>query len=328
MKIVYIIGNGFDLNQQMPTRYVDFYNYYNSITSPNTLIEELKRNIGSNYETWADLEIGLGAYTNKLKTTEEFDIVYENLSEELGNYLKKQEEIIIKKKGDSKKIQQHLSKPESFLPTALGDLLIQYKDDWMNSPWTTDIITLNYTKTIEHILNLPSYNSQIGVHHKNVPITLKSVEHLHGYTDDRMILGVNDVTQLSNTEFHSNQDIIEALVKPSSNKASYDIVDEKCKNIIAQANLIYIYGCSIGETDKLWWNLIATNLRKDCRLVIFSRAENINKRHKYKQNRPARAIKELFIQRAGINKDFLNELDPAKITVAVNSSIFSDLINP
>jgi hypothetical protein len=35
MNILFLIGNGFDLNLGMKTRYVDFYNYYISNTSLN-----------------------------------------------------------------------------------------------------------------------------------------------------------------------------------------------------------------------------------------------------------------------------------------------------
>ena len=50
MNIVYIIGNGFDLNLDMKTRYTDFYEYYKSIKSDKSSIKQLKTEILNNYQ--------------------------------------------------------------------------------------------------------------------------------------------------------------------------------------------------------------------------------------------------------------------------------------
>lgn len=40
MKILYIIGNGFDLNLQLKTSYKDFYDYYKSTESSTDSIRK------------------------------------------------------------------------------------------------------------------------------------------------------------------------------------------------------------------------------------------------------------------------------------------------
>ena len=42
MKILYIIGNGFDLNIGLKTSYTNFYDYYNSLTSTKEKVKFLK----------------------------------------------------------------------------------------------------------------------------------------------------------------------------------------------------------------------------------------------------------------------------------------------
>lgn len=89
MKILYILGNGFDLNLGMKTSYKDFYEYYKSIETSNTTIKDLKSNISNNYKNWSDLEFALGQYTDEFKTVEEFDDAFEDIGEKLAEYLKK-----------------------------------------------------------------------------------------------------------------------------------------------------------------------------------------------------------------------------------------------
>ena len=90
MNILYIIGNGFDLNLGMRTRYSDFYKYYKSIKSPSTLIDVLKENISNDIENWSDLELELGRYTKNLNSIKEFEEVYEDIGDNLGEYLKQE----------------------------------------------------------------------------------------------------------------------------------------------------------------------------------------------------------------------------------------------
>jgi cobalamin biosynthesis Mg chelatase CobN len=91
MNIVYIIGNGFDLNLGMKTRYTDFYEYYKLIKSDKSSIKQLKNEILNNYQTWSDLELAIGNYTQKLNSTEEFDEVFEDILDKLSEYLEKEE---------------------------------------------------------------------------------------------------------------------------------------------------------------------------------------------------------------------------------------------
>ncbi|SDD38363.1 Bacteriophage abortive infection AbiH [Algoriphagus faecimaris] len=60
MNIVYLIGNGFDLNLVLNTKYSDFYEYYKSSKTSNPKILEIKNEISANLQNWSDLELALG----------------------------------------------------------------------------------------------------------------------------------------------------------------------------------------------------------------------------------------------------------------------------
>lgn len=106
--------------------------------------------------------------------------------------------------------------------------------------------------------------------------------HIHGYTNERTILGVNDLSQAANKKFHDNPDFIEAFLKVESNVRQRHQTDKQCQSLIDSADLICIFGCSLGETDKFWWNLIADNLRRGIKVIIFFRTEEQNQRLGYK----------------------------------------------
>lgn len=58
MNITFLIGNGFDLNLNLNTRYTDFYKYYIKNDPKDLLSESIKED----YEMWSDLEVGLGEF--------------------------------------------------------------------------------------------------------------------------------------------------------------------------------------------------------------------------------------------------------------------------
>ena len=64
MKFVFLIGNGFDLNLNLKTRYRNFYDRYISLPSKNSTIKKFKEVLSDNLDNWADLELELGKYAN------------------------------------------------------------------------------------------------------------------------------------------------------------------------------------------------------------------------------------------------------------------------
>jgi hypothetical protein len=67
METAFFIGNGFDINLGMRTRYSDFYESYKSIDSKSDDVKKLKKEIAEGIVNWSDLELALGKYTENLK---------------------------------------------------------------------------------------------------------------------------------------------------------------------------------------------------------------------------------------------------------------------
>ena len=325
MKILYILGNGFDLNLGMKTSYKDFYDYYKSIISTNENIEKLKKNISNNYKNWSDLEYALGQYTDEFKTVEDFDVVFEDIGEKLAEYLKTEEDKFKPETINQEKFFKDLVKPEEYLLPADKISLNNFKSKFNNGNWDINIFTFNYTRTIEKIIENKK-NIKLGYHPVGTASAiLSSIEHIHGYVDERMVLGVNDVSQLKNKEFHNNIDVLEAIIKEKCNRAYRHTIDNQFTTKIQQANLICIFGSSIGDTDNMWWKLIGQKLINEIPIIIFTKGEEvISARIGYKNNRTERKMRKYFLNKTKLS-DEEKEKFGNNIYVVIDSPIFKDI---
>ncbi|WP_299007375.1 AbiH family protein [uncultured Tenacibaculum sp.] len=327
MKILHIIGNGFDLNLDLNTSYKDFYDFYKSIESSSDNINNLKNNISNNYKNWSDLELALGQYTEEFETIDDFDEVFEDIGEQLAEYLKKEESKFDFSTINKEKFFENLVKPEVYLPTADNNKIKTFKNSYSNSTWIVDIFTFNYTTIIEKIIE-EKKNISIGHHIRdNVPVTLRGVEHIHGFIDNRMVLGVNDVSQLKNKKFHQNLDVLEAIVKEKCNLAYGHTIDNLFKSKIKEASLICIFGTSFGDSDNMWWELIGDKLRNNnFPIIIFTKGEEvISPRIGYKNNRTKRKMINYFLKKTKLPKEEIEKASQ-NIFVALNTKMFKDVI--
>lgn len=321
MNILYIIGNGFDMNLGLNTRYKDFYNYYQTINSQKKSIQKLKKEILDNYQNWSDLELAIGNYTENLNSTEEFDEIFEDIIDKLAEYLEKEENLFDFSKVNKDNLFDHLVFPEKTLLKADEIRINALKENYNRSNWKIDLITLNYTSIIEKIVDFQSKSILIGKHHNDFNIYLKSIEHIHGYLDDRMVVGVNDLSQIKNTSFHQNYEVVNALIKSNANKVSKHTIDDLCKNHIEQAHLICIFGSSIGDTDNIWWELIGERLMRGCHLIIFAKSENTPQRFAHKKDREIQKSKTLFLSKTKLTESEKNSVSD-RIFVGVNTDMF------
>ena len=97
MNVVFLLGNGFDLQLGLKTRYEHFYEYYKKQPSTNQLVADVKGQINDYLNgkdsdlpsvNWADLELALGQYTSVLQSYDDLRTVFLNINTELMKYLK------------------------------------------------------------------------------------------------------------------------------------------------------------------------------------------------------------------------------------------------
>lgn len=255
MNILYIIGNGLDIALHMKTSYQDFFKYYLSLSSGDEDIQTMKKDIKSKkYETWADLEIGLGIYSSQCASKQVFLKCLFDIKTNLREYLKKESELIanyiLKSFAD-------FENPSRFMAPKIKSRYDDYRNR-MSPGEMIDIITLNYTTTLETLLG---YSNSPIVLSSNT--RLRSIQHVHGTLDNMMVMGVNDSSQVLNAGFNSDIDIVEEFVKPEYNDACMNNKNTICESLIQNADMIVLYGTSLGQSDNKWWKLIGQRMGTD-----------------------------------------------------------------
>lgn len=273
MKVVYLIGNGFDLNLGLKTGYSDFYTYYLNNINDDFDIFRLKfhlkhdKNNEGKYQYWSDLEIAMGEYTKEFSHREDMEKVYNDLNDNLRDYIMSIEQGGIQGDIDKNKLKKDLAHPEEYLRDVFKVDFRSFVKKWETHAYETYIISFNYTNTIETILNMKEA-MEIGQTRYNRSNHLYPIIHIHGLSNDP-IIGLNDVSQIGNDLFRDDIETQEFLLKPKINEAVGHLNDRKSFELISQANLIYLFGVSLGETDKLWWEAVGERLKRDCRIIYF-----------------------------------------------------------
>ncbi len=326
MNITFIIGNGFDLNLGLPTDYNHFYRYYSEQPNSSENIKKLKENINQYKDKeWKDLELGLGKFTSQVASEDEFREDYIDLQENLSKYLKSVDNLL--SQPDEKLSQQQINDfvfPENYLPIKEKEQILSFKESYKShSMWNLNIINFNYTHTIEHILNLKE-GDKIGQQY-NIPIIYRGVNHIHRTLDDNGIwIGVNDESQIENVAFREAPMIKYLLIKPFIVSASGNKEEIICERIIADSNLICIFGSSLGETDEYWVEKLTNCLITSAgwQLIYFTVSTEIyptDQMYMYQKE----CIKDKLLHRLGIPEDRILSIQN-RVHIVINSSIFRD----
>lgn len=331
MKILYLIGNGFDLHVGLKTAYPDFLKYYLAQPLPTDVddvgqryITRLKADIQDNIDLWSDLELQYGKHMSKLggmgkavhTLQEELDIINDDLREKLSAYIAEEDKRSFFAENAKKTFLDDVVKPYTHLRDyERTEIQNRKTNNWQSTANVVDFITFNYTRTLEHLIGeTPLTSNGFEIHE---PI------HVHGYHNQRMILGVNDVSQIANDELKKLTYATDTLVK-SDNNHSYGVSHtNSCGNLISNAQLICCYGLSFGETDRMWWKKVCEELKRrgDLYIILFAYEPKMpdyaNNGHKLENK--MRQKRDEFLTKGGVS-------DPEKINLA--SRIFVTFNDP
>lgn len=282
MNITFLIGNGFDISLGLKTSYSEFAKYYIQRPSSHPSIEELKRDIENDIlhnkekkwgSKWANFELAFGGYTTYISDNNEFDIVYDDIVNELRTYLSIENmrftAMLTSNALNQKKLVDALIHPYNFIRNS--KILSDFIQEEINSSINVRIINFNYTSTIDTLVkNIPWNSSE----YKNMHVSIREVCHIHGSLDSTMLFGVNDISQIANKNFLNNSVVSSELVKPTFNKRLGYGIDDTCVSAIKNAHIVCVFGMSLGETDKYWWEEIGKSIQSPDQFAIFFMYDN------------------------------------------------------
>lgn len=322
MNIVYLIGNGFDLAQNLKTSYPDFYKSYKDSKPVNEVEKRIISSISDNVETWSNLEKRLGSLTKELKGVEGFAEAYESLYLKLKKYLQTQENLFV---ADSiERYRKELANP--FIDLSYGEQIGYqgYISGFFGVSSVINVVTFNYTDVFERAIGYQYQPTHLKSDYFPDGIQLNNVYKVHGSLRGTFLMGVNDTSQIANPSFAENQDICDFLVKPQANHNMGLYFDQFSMDLIGSANLIVVYGMSIGETDRLWWKRIAETLKSpNVRMIVFHHMRDpIPEDLKWKEPKIKRDFKKHFEDIAEIPESQRTEIDE-RITVSLKGFLFN-----
>lgn len=225
IKKTVIIGNGFDLDLELPTSYQDFINsdIFKTRNGENKLYEY----IYNRYKVcnWADIENLLKEYANCKPPVEEFYNDYCILKNDLKEYIKSIDFSNVNK-------IQYCKAAE-----ILGDAC--FDSSFRRHEVHTTILNFNYTNTIGFMLSSKyAYLNEITdvsniANLADLPVELHNV---HGSVNNDIILGVEDEANISK-EYN--------FIKKSYSPQYKNLV-----NKLLGSDEVVIFGHSLGETDE------------------------------------------------------------------------------
>lgn len=274
MNITFLIGNGFDRNLGLDTNYSDFIKVYKKSDVNTQILKDFRTFIDENQELWSSAELAFGIYTREFASGKgaQFSECQDDFCQCLANYLKEQELRIdyLANKVAICKAFSHLNSLTSSFPTQERAVIDRVYSNHLSEGIIFNFICYNYTRTLDECLAvLKEKNSVIGTHKYGTLTfnhTIGQICHVHGTVEKDMVLGVNDESQILNPKLFDcdDGDIYRSLlIKRKANASYLENTDEKAKQMLTSSKIIYVYGMSIGETDKLWWNRICEWLAGD-----------------------------------------------------------------
>lgn len=259
MKLTIIFGNGFDKNLGLNTTYKDFYKWLDENQKKES--DEIYCNIKEMPENWSDLELALGKYTfdNEI-IPDKFEESYANLIEDLNEYLLLEQEKIGTQFSIEDSITELFYSIEKNLVETGQNKNSQIIHRYLSEQTEVNFVTFNYTDTVEKTMSKKTIG--ISKDGKTVLVILRNPIHVHGTLNSSMVLGVNDETQFKSEIF--DNDFPEFFIK---NKNLTDHVNstelDKALEVIDSSDVLFLFGVSLGDTDKLYWEKIAEWLLYD-----------------------------------------------------------------
>lgn len=322
MKVTFMIGNGFDLNCGLKSRFKDVYKEYCSTDSKSEVIKKFKNDIDRDIDTWGDFEMSMAKYIKEFETESDFLDCVHDFTRFISYYLKKEEKrfsTILQSKNNNDLIYKELeneckSSLSSFYK--FGSInVVREIDNLQNGFKQHHFISFNYTNFLDDLLikcaNIVTEESKRNYDYPIDAFYTKRILHIHGTTNDHLVLGVNDVGQFEEAKFDFGKKTQRAFVKPVSN-ANYD------KNRISSAlytiqesDVICVFGMSLGESDKMWKDALKEWIKSSVQHYLFIFDYNCSFKTGLlfdESTNEEDDIREIYYEKLNIDSNYANQI--------------------
>lgn len=338
MNITFLIGNGFDLNIGLSTTFSNFLErYVEESLSDTAIIQHFKNSVLKDTELWANAELAFGAATQQFEdeicSADDFCACHEDFCINLAKYLQRQEKRLnyaaLKNtivKGFSAGIRNFKKGFREAEAAAISN-----DEERFDGGYNFNFISFNYTSVLDHCMSATKEKAgSVGIRRwkrYTADNSFDKLIHVHGTVHKDMVLGVNDISQITCPSLFDgvDEEYINEIIKQKTNEINEENSDKKAYDILRSSDLIYIYGMSTGETDKLWWQRICTIMsqKKNLHLIIhkYDAPEEGLIRRKYRLY--VSDVKKSFIAYSDLDEEMKADIEK-RIHIA-NANIFEEL---
>lgn len=265
MSVTFLLGNGFDINCGMRSTYKDAYkDYVKSPPNGDEILERFRKDIKEDerlqFETWADFEMGMGEYAKTFSSENDFIKCVRDFKAYLHDYLSNEQNRVLQlvNKHSHECGKEMAESIVGFYQTGLTQNGIRNIQRFNDGSYS--IISYNYTdKLLRRLIRLTS----LGINDR--------VVHIHGTLSNDVVLGVDNEKQIQNESFTLTKRGKRAFIKPVLNAQSDISRVETAMLYIRNADVLCVFGMSLGDSDTTWRNTIKTWLleNENHQLVYF-----------------------------------------------------------
>lgn len=261
MNVTFLIGNGFDINLGLKTKYSDFLHWYvkQNPYKMNSLMDSIRFDMFKTYllenvdsEWWSDIEKAMGVYLGDFTDSNirDYYFIVRDIKIKLSEYLTKEQE-----KCNFDKTKDIASVFKRFLTRFDEEVMLNKGSKCIprNTSINYHFINFNYTNTLKNIINCTNIHYSPVVRANNYYESIQSVIHVHGTLDSSIIMGVNDESQLMLSKTRLTDRLRRTMIKSATNSQLGRMENTQAEAVLSNSDVIVIFGMSIGATDQKWW---------------------------------------------------------------------------
>lgn len=261
MNITFLIGNGFDLNCGLDSSYSSVCEAYIASTSQSATIQKFKDHMSKDIETWGAFEERMARDMDSFDSEEAFLECLYDFIHYLDDWLQTQQHTFFQRMGQNagnrenvvREMQNSIDGFYKVLSKNEENLVYAMKDQ--NQHTIYKAIVFNYTTVFDVLWEMTSSKSNANSQDGELFDCYDKPIHIHGYLENNMILGVDNLTQLPpSLQYPLSIRTSHSFVKPLLN----DLYDTKrvkaSEDAIQSSDIICVFGMSLGLTDVRWKN--------------------------------------------------------------------------
>ncbi len=331
MNITFLIGNGFDVGMGLKSKFSDYFPIYiEESKEKDNSIKALADDIEINRAEWSYFEKKLGEYTEKFSPKNQKNFFVQLRDFELGfiDYLTLEQYSLEYNETKIKEVFTKALKTYYSISNLADESVRKIKAVYTfyeKSERIFNFINFNYTNVLERCISCITDGK---IAERRIGTTLYvdkigRIENVHGFIGALPLMGLNDESQIKNKELANDPKFRKRIIKPLLNKTNRTNNDSRATELINKSQIICIYGMSLGETDKKWWQLLLKWIVSDGnrQLIIFDYDENYTESSQFDWIDKQDSILDILTSYAEEPIDM--ESISSRIHIAVHKNIFA-----